>query len=252
MNELAEKHIVITRPAHQSAHIKQCLENYGANITLFPVIEIQAISTVTIPSIEDADWLIFISPNAVEYGLKRIRSIATCKLSSKTIAAIGKKTAKQLKQHRINADIVPQNGFNTESFLELAKTQAIKGKQILIFRGKGGRELLAKTLQQRGANVEYAEVYRRICPQQNRDKLKSQWQQQLIDMIVITSSEGLYNLYTIIQQEWIKYVPLLLGSQRMKIAAMELGHQGKIIMATNPSDEAVLNRLLDWVKQESI
>ena len=252
MNELAGKHIVITRPAHQSAHIKQCLQNYGANITLLPVIEIQAINTITIQNIDDVDWLIFISPNAVKYGLKQVDLKAVLKRSNTLIAAIGRKTAKALEQHQINADIVPQSSFNTESFLELAETKAIEGKQILIFRGEGGRELLAKTLQQRGAKVEYAEVYRRICPQQNIDKLKSQWQQQLIDVIVITSSEGLYNLYTMAVHDWIKHVPLLLGSPRMKTAAMELGHQGKIIMATDPSDETVLNRLLDWVKQESI
>ena len=248
MKPLAGKHIVITRPAHQSAQIKQWLEGYGANITLLPVIEIQAIHTVDISSVKNADWLVFISPNAVEYGLKQLETLVNLDLSNKTIAAIGKKTAKVLEQHQIKANIVPENGFNTESFLELPATQAVENKRIVIFRGEGGRELLAKTLRQRKANVEYAEVYRRVCPQYDMDKLKSQWKQQLLDIIVITSSEGLYNLYTMVKQDWIKHVPLLLSSERMKTAATELGHQGKIIMATNPSDESVLSRLLSREK----
>ncbi len=245
MTKLAGKQIVITRPIKQSAHVKKLLEEQQADVILFPVIEIQA-SSYNLPSdIGSFDWFIFISPNAVKYGLK---ALDDADISAKTIAAIGKKTAEKLEQKGIQVNIVPKNNFNTESFLELSETQAIEAKRVLIFRGNGGRELLASSLQQRGAHVEYAEVYQRVRPQNDTKILKYLWQQQLIDMLVITSSEGLYNLYSMIKDDWIKHVPLLLGSPRIMAATTDLGHQGKIITATNPSDEVIVKRLLDWAK----
>ena len=250
MSRLTGKHIVITRPIPQAKQIKQWLEQQQANVKLFPLIEIQATKDQDLSHAKQVDWLIFISANAVEYGLKQL-ALAKVDLSGKTIAAIGKKTANKLKQAGIAIDVVPKDTFNTERFLELAATQSVKDQRILICRGNGGRERLAKVLRQRGAIVEYAEVYRRICPIQNTQDLKYRWQQQHLDMVVITSSEGLHNLYSMSKGDWIKELPLLLGSQRMKVAAMDLGHRGKIIMSENPSDEAVLNRLIRWAEQES-
>lgn len=240
---LAAKHIVITRPAHQSATIKRLLEEQQARVTLFPVIGIRS-NSVDLTHVKHADWLIFISANAVKYGLKQLK---TSDLQGKTIAAIGKKTAEALEKSGIAVDVVPQDNFNTENFLMLNATKLVSNQRILIFRGNGGRELLADTLRQRGAIVDYAEVYQRYCPSYENHQLIS----QDIDILVITSSEGLYNLYAIIKEDWIRDIPLLLASPRIKHAAKELGHKGKIITASNPSDAVVYHRLLDWAKDNN-
>jgi len=244
------KHIVITRPVHQAQPIQQRLLAQGARVTLFPLLEIQALARLDLRlDINHFDCFIFISPNAVKYAQRYLTSV---NLATKMVAAIGKKTADSLQHYGIHTDIVPQAHFNTESFLQLSAMQNVKAQRFLIFRGRGGRKLLAKTLQQRGAQVQYAEVYQRICPDASSECLKQQWQQQRLDRMVITSSESLVNLYKISQGDWIKDVPLLLGSPRMKTAAEYLHHQGNIIVASNPSDDAILNRLENWVQQESI
>lgn len=237
---LAGKHILITRPAHQCAAIQKMLQDEGAHPTLFPLLEIKAIQPAETLILDDIDWLIFISPNAVEFGIPHLDA---SDFSQKTIAAIGKKTAKKLSEYQIKVDLIPRNGFNTESFLQLPETHDIQGRRIAIFRGQGGRELLATSLKKRGAVVNYIEVYQRACPTQSAKPIEHQWQQQKLDIIVITSTESLGNLYSIAKDDWIRQVPLLLGSPRTKLAARELGHQGRIIMAENPSDEAVLARL---------
>jgi len=242
-------HIVITRPVHQAHNIRQQLLAQGAKVTLFPVMDIQEVGVCDQLNMDLFDWLIFISPNAVKYAQKYLLNI---NFATKTMAAIGKKTAETLQHYGIQADVVPCQHFNSESFLQLPATQSVQAKRILIFRGQGGRELLARTLQQRGATVQYAEVYQRVCPQVSAEVLKRQWQQKLLDRIVITSSEGLHNLYKMSHGDWIKQLPLLLGSPRIQQTAQHLGHQGNIIVANNPSDDAILHCLKNWVQQELV
>jgi len=75
--------------------------------------------------------------------------------------------------------------------------QHVAGKRILIFRGRGGREQLAKTLRARGAEVDYAEVYERRRPTTDSGALNEALRTGTIDVIVITSSEALDNLLAI-------------------------------------------------------
>ncbi len=59
--------------------------------------------------------------------------------------------------------IAPQDGFDSEAVIALPEfaADAVRGRKVLIFRGDGGRELLADTLRERGASVEYVTCYRR-------------------------------------------------------------------------------------------
>ncbi|NIQ15763.1 MAG: uroporphyrinogen-III synthase, partial [Candidatus Dadabacteria bacterium] len=59
--------------------------------------------------------------------------------------------------------------------IEELQADSIINKKILIFRGQGGRELLADSLRERGAEVEYIEVYKRHCPQYDQSKLDEVW-----------------------------------------------------------------------------
>ena len=58
-------------------------------------------------------------------------------------------------------EIMPQATYNSEGLLAHPLLQNVSAKNITIFRGIDGCNLLAKTLCERGAQVEYAEVYQR-------------------------------------------------------------------------------------------
>jgi len=119
------------------------------------------------------------------------------------------------------------------------------GKRVVIFRGNGGRELLGDTLIQRGASLEYAECYQRRKPDIDTTSLLSAWMQGEIHAVIITSSEGLHNLFDIIGklgQQLLKSTPVFTVHERIARTAKKLGLR-KIVKSTSTGDEGLLECL---------
>ena len=72
--------------------------------------------------------------------------------------------------------------------------QSVSGKNVVIFRGDGGRELLADTLTARGAHIESVTCYRRAKPVLDSAPLLEAWSRNEVAAAIVTSSEGLRNL----------------------------------------------------------
>lgn len=245
---LAGLHIVITRPAHQAGNIRRQLLDAGAHPIAFPTIAITSPShpdraQQRLQQITDYDLIIFISANAVHHALLLMTARDKQCLQQARIGAIGSKTAHALHQHQLPVTLQPGQHFTSEAFLALNAVQVLNDTTVLIIRGEGGRETLATTLTQRGAQVDYADVYQRIIPACDPHLLKQQHRQQQLDIIAITSSESLRNLLQMTgNPAWLKTVPLLAGSQRIADYAYKNGFD-RLIVADDPSDEAMLQAL---------
>ena len=79
-DELAGRHVVVTRPAGQAAHLAEALINLGARPVLFPVLTIFDIDDPrplqeAALKLDDVDWAAFVSPNAVEKALGAILAL---------------------------------------------------------------------------------------------------------------------------------------------------------------------------------
>lgn len=249
--------VVVTRPAHQATVFQQQLTQQGARVLAFPLIAVQACkdlrdANARLAHLADYNAAIFISSNAVRFGLALLNPAQRAQLQQLTLGAIGSKTARCLQAAGLEPVWIPATGFTSEDFLAMPAVQQLTNQRIVIFRGVGGRELLADTLRQRGAVVDYVDVYQRICPQNDISALKQLHDRQQLDIIAITSSEGLLNLLALLDNpEWIKTVPLLLGSQRMAATARQVGFTGQMVIADNPSDEAMLAALSQWAQEFS-
>jgi len=134
----------------------------------------------------------------------------------------------------------------------------VSNKKIIIFRGCGGRELLATSLRERGAEVNYAEVYQRIQPEVDDSQLDSIWGQLTLnnkpDIITITSSEGLCNLLAIVKPRYqglLLQTPLVVVTEKMRISARASGFNNVIIVASKASNDAILDSVLEWAKINS-
>lgn len=252
---LAGKGVLLTRPAGQAGRIATRLAELGAEAVLFPAIAIAppsdpAPSQALIEAIASFDLAIFISPTAAETGLTLIRAQTTFPAELRA-AAIGEGTARTLTRLGLANVIVPERNADSESLLALPELLAVAGQRIVIFRGEGGRALLADTLRARGAEVEYANCYRRTCPAADPTPILKRWAAGRIDATVVTSREGLDNLFTLLGETGaacLRNTPMFVPHERIAAAAHALGVHNAI--ATPPGDEGLLAALGTWFDHE--
>jgi uroporphyrinogen-III synthase len=245
-SSLNGRHIVITRPIGQAGKLTGLIKEAGGEVVSFPLIEItpldnyQAFEEV-ISRLNEFDWAIFISSNAVQNAMPLVSKL---KLPSNLkFAAIGPNTAAELGKFGIQNTLIPKDRFDSESLLALPEMQAVKNQKVIIFRGVGGREVLADTLKSRGAEVHFAECYQRINPQKDLSTITMLNQQGLLDAIVITSSEAMRHLLAMANnQEWLKNVKLCVNHARIAEETNQLGLN--VHVATAPGDEAMLACLI--------
>jgi uroporphyrinogen-III synthase len=244
---LAGLKIVITRPRDQAAQLAQRIKQAGGNPLLFPLLDITAVQDAQtlheqISRLAQFDLAIFISPNAVNYGIAAIRASADIPPEIK-IATVGQGSAKALREFGIANVIAPTDRFDSEGLLALPELQNVGGRRVMIFRGDGGRELLGDTLKARGATVEYAACYQRSKPQQDAGVLLD----ATPDAITVTSSEALGYLWQMLDDKAksvLRDTPIFLPHARIAELAREQGWLR--VQLTASGDDGLLSALIAW------
>jgi uroporphyrinogen-III synthase len=244
--------IVVTRPRDQAVQLAQRIEHAGGVPLLFPLLDITAVQDTRelheqISRLAQFDLAIFISPNAVHYGISAIRAAGELPAKLK-IATVGQGSARALRELGITNVIAPAERFDSEGLLALPELQDVSGWRVMIFRGDGGRELLGNTLRARGATVEYAVCYQRSKPQQDIGALVS----AAPDAITVTSSEALGYLWQMLDdgaQAVLRDTPLFVPHQRIAELARQQGwHQ---VMLAGSGDDGLLAALAAWAHQRT-
>ncbi len=241
--------LLVTRPVDQAGKLCQMIEKQGWQALAFPTIEIVGIKNSRLDqqlqALKRWQWLIFISRNAVNFALAanngKIDDFKNCR-----IAAIGKATADAIEETGLKVDLLPENDFNSEGLLATPEMNQIIGQNCLIVRGMGGREKLAQSLSERGALVDYMEVYSREQARVDDRPVRDKLCQGQLDGVIVSSGEALTNLLALIDRslhESLYSVPLIVISQRIKSLALTLGFQS-IIVTDGPGDAAVMNTLI--------
>ncbi len=247
---LAGKTILVTRPAEQAAGLSRLIQDAGGTPFVFPAIEIKEPSDPerlagVLARLEEFDLAIFVSPTAVARAFEYFDA-RTDWPENLDAAAVGQGTAWALKVSGINHVIAPVGQSDSEALLALPALQDVAGKRILIFRGEGGRELMAQTLTQRGALVEYAECYRRTKPDKNIAPLLEQHGHQAFSAVVLTSREGLANFHEMLGNAWgaFKSVPAFVPHERIAEAARKLGMHS--VHVTSAGDAGTMQAMIKF------
>ncbi len=238
--------LVVTRPTGQADSLIHALESAGATVVHYPVIEITAIPEQEklqeqAKNLNTYDIAIFISRNAAIYGTALPGPGAWSQ--NTLIAAIGNGTAQQLQALGYKTNIISSTTANTEGLLAEPAMNSVKGNRILIIRGKGGKEKLAETLRSRGAIVDYFECYQRCRPQGDTAILSKLWDRDSIHGIIVTSAEGLKNLYQMVNNNdlpRLNTTPLFVISSTMVELSGKLGYKLTPVLMPSARDEDVL------------
>lgn len=239
--------IVVTRPRDQAVQLTQGIEQAGGAAILFPLLEIRPATDPKplrelVARLGEFNLAIFISPNAVHYGMEAIRAAGALPGPLK-IASVGQGSAKALRALGVAEVIAPQERFDSEALLALPELQNVRGWRIAIFRGNGGRELLGDTLKGRGAQVEYATCYERVKPQLDLAGLLG----GKPDALTVTSSEALAYLWDVADEagrQRLAELPLFAPHERIALAARALGWRTAV--ATAGGDEGLVSGLIVW------
>lgn len=250
MSGLAGRSVVVTRPPAQAPGLAARIEQLGGRALTYPTIDIaphaDAVLEGLVERLQEFDLAVFISRNAVDYGL-------ACVLARRAwpqplrLAAIGAGTRSALESHGLGPVLAPGGHADSEALLALPEMSAVSGLRIVVFRGQGGRALLAETLRARGASVEYAECYRRILPDTDMAPLLAEWARGGVDAIAVSSGQALGNFARLVGAEGLRrfaQTPVFVPHPRVAEQARALGAQQ--VLTAGPSDAEMIQALVAY------
>lgn len=233
--------ILVIRPSRQSDQFISLLEQACAEVIHTPVMSIEAIIDGQsiknlILEVDNFDKAIFVSGNAAELAIEWLDRYWPMLPLGIEYFAVGQQTANILAAADIAA-LVPSGRQNSEALLALSELQTLTDERVIIFRGCGGREILGDTLVERGARVDYCELYQRvISPQQ---VLLARQQLLHSDCLVAHSGELLQALGDVAGEPGAE-TAVVVPSERVAAIADALGYK-HIVSAENALPEAMLS-----------
>jgi uroporphyrinogen-III synthase len=245
--------VVVTRPARQAAAFAQKLAALGADAIVFPTIVIlPPEDTVALESVHarlhEYDFAVFVSANAVEYGAPP----AARWPSSLVALAPGPGTVEALASVGITNARMPETTFDSEGLLALPELRDPRGRRVIVFRGERGRELLADTLRARGAQVDTVACYRRAAPASGAEGLVEALRERRANVLTLTSSEGLDNLWAVVGGEGRRLLAALPAfAPHPRIAQRSRGY-GLRTIVTSGGDAGLIAGLLEWTRLNSL
>ncbi len=259
---LAQCRVLLTRPADQAQSLAAAIHAQGGNACSLPLLTIAPVQAVEdtqrvraqVMALDQYDIAIFISTNAATLGLEWIENFWPQLPLGLQACAVGPGTAAVLRQLPWPVHCAT-TGVTSEDLLALPVLQQVQDKRIALFRGKGGRELLADTLRERGARVDYVELYTREVPPHAPQQVRQLLQEQAINCVVLTSQQIFDSFHVLLQRAGALDVPqdsapspllglqqtltLIVPSARVEEIARRAGYP-HVLNAGGADDQAVL------------
>ena len=236
--------VLLTRPAEESAALATVLSDVGIYSSSLPLLDIEPL-----PITPDQQALlrdlgrycavIVVSKPAARLALQQLDR----QWSEMPWFSVGAATAQVLADQGYTVHY-PHTGDDSEALLELpALREAIArpAARVLILRGEGGSELLAERLRERGASVDYLELYRRFLPAYEKGALVQRIQLERLNGLVVSSGQGFLHLQALAGADWpqVAQLPLFVPSPRVQEMARAAGAE-KVVDCRGASAAALL------------
>lgn len=186
--------VLVTRPEPACSELITAITTKGGEAFASPLIRIGpgAELNTLIPQLDSLtanDLVFLLSKNAVEYANLTLEQMGRSWSDKLSYYGIGRSTGQYFQQVTGKDIRWAEQGETSEILLTHPELQFLEGKNALLLRGNGGRELLASTLRARGAQVSYCECYTRYPVDYDKALFNQQWFQTGITDVVITSGQ---------------------------------------------------------------
>jgi len=245
--------VLVTRPETLAAELIEAIEEKSGIAYHFPTIEILprqgAVVDAEAANLPIPDIAIFVSRNAVTEGLAHAQNAL--------VGAIGPTTAATIRSTGQSVDIESAEGFDSESLLKETALQHVAGKQVRIIRGSEGREMLADTLRERGAIVNYLSVYERTLPDIDQTMLaevETAWRDGRIHVVTAMSVQTLKNLSLLLPtwcREQLGSVPLVTPAARVIKEAQDRYPLSRSVLATGTEAANIVDAIVTACESDS-
>jgi uroporphyrinogen III methyltransferase/synthase len=187
---LAGVSVAVTRARPQASALARRLSDLGATVVQTPAIRIRPLPG---PPLDPSgyDLICLTSPNGVRCLFERLRAGGrdARSLAGARIAAIGPGTARALRQHGVEPDVVPER-FVAESLAQALAS--VEARRALIARAAQARDVLPDALRGRGVEVEVMALYETLPEPLSADRRERALG---ADYITFTSSSTVHHFF---------------------------------------------------------
>lgn len=241
--------VLVTRPVEQAAGLDQLLSAAGYNPVHAPLLDIAPLPLDAgmrqqILDLDLYDILISVSANASRLALEHIDQYWPQLPLGQTCCAVGESSAAPLRRAGLEVSVPVRH--DSEGLLALDALRGVVGKRILILRGDGGRETLAEGLRERGARVEYLNLYQRLAVPYGPGELAAQIRQQAVVCVLLTSGEACtLFIRQLADSALLGQLTLIVPSKRVQDVAFAAG-ASHVLVSDGADDQALMNCLRKW------
>jgi uroporphyrinogen-III synthase len=256
---LQNKLFISTRPAGTSDELSRLLNEAGATILEFPLIEIKPSNLSNeeksyFTRIEEFQWLILTSPNGVHYFFEILKKVKGNQHLPETlqVAVIGKKTQKTLAKFGYSAAFV-NPGSTAEDFAEPfsshIKASGTKPKVILPL-GNLARTVIQYHLEKL-ADCTRINVYLTEMPETMNTDIADRIENEKYDMLIFTSPSGIQNFMKLFPELVIQKIRMACIGKTTANAALEKGFR-PLVVAQNSSSAGIVESILNYYISKNI
>ncbi len=243
-------YVLSLRPLREHGAIRRQAARRGARCVAVSTLELEALpASAALGKALACARIVVTSPAAVraaaaQPGWRPRRGQAWFALGEGSARALGRAGVAPTQV------ALPTDGHDSEALLALPGLHDVRGAAVGLLTAPGGRGVIARQLQQRGARLCVAEVYRRLPRVVAPSRLRALAALDDHGALLFTSDEALAPLWRVLpateRARW-QARPCVVASDRLAARARALGFR-HVLRAAGPSPAELLDALAAHVR----
>jgi uroporphyrinogen-III synthase len=195
---LAGRRIVVTRAPEQAGELSRLLEAHGAEVLLCPLVGFEPPADnsgldAALRRLDEFDWLLFTSQNAVRFFEERRRELgAPLVWGRPRVAAVGPATAQAARELGYGVEHTASRATGMTLAADLK--EQVAGKRVLLPRSDRARLDLPEALRGAGAKVTDVTAYRTVPPDSAAEAALALIRAGRVDAITLASPSAFERL----------------------------------------------------------